>query len=443
MNTVYVVHCIDTEGPLHESLTATFQRIKNTFEIELAPTQENLRRLQNKEIDLDGLEDAVAQFVRPQLLSYNDTWDKINEMLIDVLGEKYRCKLLDSFGNGWIYNWFCVDHVGYEINPRRRDIGYHNVFDHYDDILTANNSEKDGLHFHYHPMPLNRHANVNATHYFAHSDTLYQILAQRIIDRNWFPCAYRPGFHVIRPDSHWFLEQFIPFDFSNQACDQQPEQIDLAWGRFGDWRRAPKTWQPFHPDHDDYQIPGKCRRWIMRCLNIGTRHSCVTQEDVNRAFLEAAEGKPVILAFTDHDFRDIRRDIEAIREMLVIAKSQFPNVTFRFCEAREAVRLALGLEEKAPPHLKLKMQNNRLRVTSDSPIFGPQPFLAIKTMDGHYYHDNLDFQEPFREWSYVFDVQTFFISMIEKVGVGACDETGNVTVANLDIRTLNVKEVSW
>ena len=33
--------------------------------------------------------------------------------------------------------------------------------------------------------------------------------------------------------------------------------------------------------------------------------------------------------------------------------------------------------------------------------------------------------------------------MIEKVGVGVCDETGNVTVANLDIRTLNVKEVSW
>ena len=33
MNTVYVVHCIDTEGPLHESLTATYERIKNTFEI--------------------------------------------------------------------------------------------------------------------------------------------------------------------------------------------------------------------------------------------------------------------------------------------------------------------------------------------------------------------------------------------------------------------------
>jgi len=132
-----------------------------------------------------------------------------------------------------------------------------------------------------------------------------------------------------------------------------------------------------------------------------------------------------------------------MRGMLALAKRQFPNVAFQFCEAREAVRSALGLKEKTPPHLNLKMQNNRLRITSDSPIFGPQPFLAIKTMDGHYYHDNLDFQKPFREWSYVFDAQTFLTSMIEKVGVGACDKTGNVSVANLDMQTLNVKEVSW
>ena len=38
-----------------------------------------------------------------------------------------------------------------------------------------------------------------------------------MIDRQWFPAAHRPGFHVIRPDSHWFLEQFVPFDYSSQA----------------------------------------------------------------------------------------------------------------------------------------------------------------------------------------------------------------------------------
>lgn len=40
---IYVVHCIDTEGPLHESLEATFERLKHIYHIDLEPSQENLK----------------------------------------------------------------------------------------------------------------------------------------------------------------------------------------------------------------------------------------------------------------------------------------------------------------------------------------------------------------------------------------------------------------
>ena len=40
--TIYLVHCIDTEGPLKEGLNATFERIKNTFNIKLKPSKSNL-----------------------------------------------------------------------------------------------------------------------------------------------------------------------------------------------------------------------------------------------------------------------------------------------------------------------------------------------------------------------------------------------------------------
>ena len=63
-------------------------------------------------------------------------------------------------------------------------------------------------------MSIFKEANRNATLYFR-NDNLYQILCRRIIDHNWFPVVNRAGFHVERPDSHWFLEQFIPFDLSN------------------------------------------------------------------------------------------------------------------------------------------------------------------------------------------------------------------------------------
>ncbi len=103
--------------------------------------------------------------------------------------------------------------------------------------------------------------------------------SRKILDLKWFPSVFRPGFHSIRPDSHWFLEQFIPFDISNQRTRvKENSQKDLSSGRFGDWRRAPLTWECYHPDHDDYQKKGKCRRWTARCLNIGTRTRLLTED---------------------------------------------------------------------------------------------------------------------------------------------------------------------
>ena len=236
----------------------------------------------------------MQKVVDPHLLAYNDTWDKVDAMLADCLSPGFRDRVPDSFGGGWVYNWFCVDHVDYDVNPRRRDMGYHNVFDHYRAVLRETGSGQDGLHFHYHPHSFRREAHRCATHWWASSDSLSQMLSRRVIDRHWFPAAHRPGFHVIRPDSHWFLEQYIPFDFSSQAmlpAEDDAAEADLEGGRLGDWRRAPATWQPYHPDHDDYQMPGDCRRWIARCLNIGTRYRLLAERDVRQAFDEAREGK--------------------------------------------------------------------------------------------------------------------------------------------------------
>jgi len=51
---LYIVHCIDTEGPLTETLEATFERLYSIFNIKMDPTKENLELLQNKQIKLGG-----------------------------------------------------------------------------------------------------------------------------------------------------------------------------------------------------------------------------------------------------------------------------------------------------------------------------------------------------------------------------------------------------
>ena len=65
---LHVVHCIDTEGPMTESLNDTFLRIKQIFGINIKPTKLNLKKLQDKKLKLGGLEEDVAKVVSSKLL---------------------------------------------------------------------------------------------------------------------------------------------------------------------------------------------------------------------------------------------------------------------------------------------------------------------------------------------------------------------------------------
>lgn len=449
--TVYIVHCLDTEGPLFESVEATFDRLRAIFHLDLEPSLALLRRLQSGEVDLGGLEAAVQKVVAPQLLAYNDTWDKVDDMLRDAMSESFRVRMRDSFGGGWVYNWFCVDHVDYDINPRRRDMGYHNVFDHYRSIIRETNSPQDGLHFHFHPHPPRGEAHRCATHWWAASDALSQVISRRIIDRSWFPAANRPGYHVIRPDSHWFLEQFLPFDYSSQAMvpkEADRAQFSVDGGRLGDWRRAPRSWSPYHPAHDDYQSPGDCRRWIGRCLNVGTRFRLLEESDVRQAFDEALASRPAILAVADHDYRDIRPDVEHVRTLLAKVAPDYPGVSFRFAEAIDAMRCALRLEPQVPCDLDLSIRKigdreHLMDVRTKTPSFGPQPWLAMRTTAGTYHYDNFDTEVPFHHWQYVFNDDTFPLVALSTVGVAANNAYGTSTVTVLDPATGKTERKVW
>jgi hypothetical protein len=361
-------------------------------------------------------------------------------MLEDAMSSSFRKSIPDSKGNGWIYNWFCVDHVDYEVNPRRRDIGYHNVYDHYRHMCRETDSPEDGIHFHYHPQPFRREAHRCATHIWASSGSLIQVLSRRVIERHWFPVAFRPGFHVVRPDSHWFLEQYIPFSYASQAVETREAdaaQFGLAAGRYGDWRRAPITWRPYHPSHDDYQVEGACRRWQARCLNVGTRYKLLEEDDVRLAFDEARAGNPVILSMTNHDFRDIRPDVDMTREMIVRVASDYPDVEFHYSEAVDAMRNALALEEQSPCDLDIEIipvseSANVLDVKSKVPTFGPQPWLALKTKSGTFHTDNFDIDQPFHRWQYVLDDDTFPMDALSAIGVAANNAYGSTTVSVYD-----------
>ncbi|MBQ7479316.1 MAG: hypothetical protein IJT01_10570 [Selenomonadaceae bacterium] len=376
MGTIYVVHCIDTEGPLNETIEATFERIERFSGKKLEPTEENLKKIQNGEMDLGGKEESAKYVFSERFLRYNRTWDDFDHMLDLLTSEEYRLRYADSNGNGWKYSWFIVDYVDFLANPRGKELGYHAIYDHYQTYYHRRHVTGDDFQWHAHPLSTYKEAHRCAVSYF-NSPHILQSLGRGIIDRGFFPACFRPGFHTERPDSHWLLEQYIPYDYGNQSValtDLDRSQNDVADGRFGDWRRAPDTWEPYHPSHDDYQVKGNCRRVIFRCLNVGTRLRCITQNEVDRAFQRAHGGEDTVLAITDHDFRHMGEDIDEIYAMIRNAAVRYPDVAWTNSTAYDAARAIMKASCK-PIHLSC--QFSRLEgkdivvIEADGDTFGP------------------------------------------------------------------------
>ncbi len=255
---VHIVHHIDTEGPLFESIPELFFRIEKSLgkPLNMLPTKENLRTLQSAGFVFDTPEtDALLKrLIDPELLHFKNSWHEIEEMLDRILSKTFRNRYKDSFGNGWIYNWHLLDHVGFLTNPRRREMGYLGVFNFYLQKLKATQSDNDSTQWHFHPIPFNKAANICATSYTNSYYELLQIMCRRLIDADWFPVVNRAGFHTIRPDSNLWLEQWLPFDASNQAISTDNiEFSDSVNGRFGDWRGAPDDWSLYNPDIFDWR----------------------------------------------------------------------------------------------------------------------------------------------------------------------------------------------
>ena len=90
MKILHIVHCIDTEGPLKESLKDTFKRIYDIYNIKLNPTKNNLKKIQNKKINLGNNTNSISEMLNPKLLNYNNSWKKLKLMLKALNKKKFR-----------------------------------------------------------------------------------------------------------------------------------------------------------------------------------------------------------------------------------------------------------------------------------------------------------------------------------------------------------------
>ncbi len=429
MKKLYFVHTVDTEGPISESIEDTFERLKLLFNIDIHPTIENLSKLQNQEINLNGSEQEVANCISPKRLDFIKDLSELDKLLDKIFSKELRYKFCDSVGNPYRFSWFCLDHVGFKDNPRRRLLGFNTILKIYLSRIANSKDFGDTIQWHYHGVPFNRKAHCFGLNW-NFSNAHIEIFARRLIDFDIFASAFRAGGWIERSDMHAWLEQWIPFDFSNHSITAKSTQPDYVSGRFADWSRASKSWCGYHPNKNDYQSAGNMNRTIFRSLSLEARIGSIKEEDIELAFEEAMEGKNPILSVTNHDCRDMVEELENFWPMMKKVMKKYPSIELLHSNEVEAAKKSLNLKNK---NFKLKMKwiDNMIVVNSNSELFGPQPFLAFKSHSGEYFHDNMAFQGNLT-WTYEFDWMTVPKKALESVAVASSDLNGNTTSARWD-----------
>jgi len=436
---LFIVHAVDTEGPLYESKLETIKRFN-----EIIKPKKQIKTIKELDLALNGklfsnkINRKIEKNFHPHLLHYNKNWSELQTMLKKISKKKFRKSFKDSDGKGYKITWHCVDHVNYKKNPRRRSLGYGKIFDYYNNYIQKNKLDDD-IQFHFHPMSIFNECNKNGFLFFR-NDNIYQILTRRILEKKWFPSAFRAGFHSERQDLHDFLEQYIPFDLSNINKNKKgrySKNNQIADFRY-DWRRATDKWEIYNPDHDDYQSPGNCRRYIGRTLSIMDRTVAIDQKEINKAFERANLGKKTLLSVTNHDFRNMEFEINYFINMLKKSASKYPDVKFYYNTTSEGFRnvLNLNLPKKKRLSIQIKrVSKNKFEIlTKTGKVFGPQPFLAMQLKNGRFIHDNLDFDlTNKKKWYYSLSSDSINLKDLKKIGVGASDISGYtcVTVLNL------------
>ena len=88
MGMIYVVHCVDTEGPLYESLSETFERIYRLTGVRVEASEDNLLKVQNMELSLNGMAELASKVFSPRLLNYNSSWTELDRMLENIMSDE-------------------------------------------------------------------------------------------------------------------------------------------------------------------------------------------------------------------------------------------------------------------------------------------------------------------------------------------------------------------
>ncbi len=348
-----------------------------------------------------------------------------------IMTDAFRNEIRDSYGTPLIMTWWMMSGSIFR-DGTNTNVPYANIMTMYlmkKYYLSPMQKWGDELSLHYHTFFWSDY-DGDGTWWWNQSRTFDECredfdftLAQQLIEEDEFPVSFRSGWHFM--DNAWQqrLDEVLPYSMHNaypsrKVSDTEPTDNII------DWSRAPSTWVPYHPDPNDYQVPGPGRGWNLRSLSLYS----TTRDRLEPAFQQADAGNDQIMCLWDHlpddNIFDNLRRTNAVLETLAVA---YPGVNFRFTTAVEGMQRFLRLTDSLPPVVTATFEGSGssiyVRIVTDEPLFQPVPFVAAKSLGEEYWQVPMT-PVSATEW---ISAQPMDTAQLAHIAVAATDTSGNYT----------------
>lgn len=350
-----------------------------------------------------------------------------------VMDQSFRNQLFDSYGQTVKFTWWMMggNIFRYATN---RNVPLPNVMTLY--LMKQYHGEAikkfgDEITMHYHTFVWTDYDGDgifwwNQAHRFSESRDDFDVtLAQYLLEENTFPISFRSGWHYMDNDWQGYLDTLLPFSMDDDWPNVRTTTIEPIDNVY-DWSKSSREWVPFHPSAENYQLPGSLKGWNLRSTHIAN----IDSSAMVAIFAKANAGVDQVACLWGHlpetDFPDNMKKIDKVAH---IAALKYPAVKFRYCTAIEAMQRWRGTSDVTPPVVNISEyrtgDNVTFVITTNEPIFQPQPFVAAKDLYERYYHLAAR-QTGTNEWT---TTDAIAVSTLAKIGVAVTDTSGNLQTA--------------
>lgn len=328
MSIVYVVFCMDTEGPCDDP--ANSEILKN--------------------------------------------WQAVDQAMDKLFKENFRNKFTDSFNGNLKLGWFFLTWSGFnnKLNPRKRDLGYHKVLDHYRSrwgkLIQAFGDEEC---WHYHHPPKSGVANEWSADWNS-SQEYKNIISRQIIERDWFPLCFRAGGTIMDKNLSQWVDKWFPFDYSNRA----PLDVSVM-----DWSDGIDEWKAYNPDPEFFKKEGSGKRYLARTMDLDTSIYKAGESDIEKAFNEAANRGYSILSTFDHDYRDIEHRFIEFMSIFENVSKKHPNIKWKYSSPSNAIIETQSLHRNGNLKITTEKKDDYILIETNKDIHQESPWVAAKRND--------------------------------------------------------------